>query len=270
MAKFGKGIKRSKKVQKNTDQVGFVPTVSGIYKAKVIQAFAGISDGGANFLQVEFKLENGGIARAKEYFTSGTKKGTKTYYEKDGLEYELPGFNWVNNLSLLTAGESILDTEWGEKKVKVYDFIKKKEVKQRKHVPVDIVGAKLYVGVKVTHQDIPEKDGDGNNMYKDNKAVPSGKFRTLLIVDKMFDIENKATVVEITDDKEPIFHEKWMESCAEKEYDETKHKIASGGAEPAKASKQGSGSSSDTKSLFKKKKNRNLEGAVEVDEGDDE
>ena len=258
MAKFGKGIKSSKKTQENTDQVGFVPTVSNIYKAKVEKAFSGTSEGGAHFLQVEFKLENGSTARAKEYFTSGKAKGVKTFYEKDGLEYELPGFNWVNNLSLLTAGEPVLETDWQEKKVKVYDFDKRKDVKQLKKVPVDIVGASLYIGVKLTHQDIPAKDGNGSNMYKDNKAVPSGKFRTVLVIDKMFDVENKATVVEITSNKEPIFHEKWMASCFEKEYDETKHKIASNGSDNStKSEKKGDdGSSSDTKSLFKKKKKK--------------
>lgn len=259
MAKFLKNAKRSKKAVKGEDRVGFTSIESGIVDGVVEQAYADQNpNSGATSLFVTFKI--GGITvRAKECFVSGNAKGNQTFYTKDGMDYDLPGFSWAEALCLLTTGDNIMDADWQEKKVKIYDYDKKKDVKVLKDVPVDMVGSKIKLGIIVTHNDTPKRDGKNRPMYKNNKAVPSGKYYVSNEVDKFFDPDTCATVVEIREGQEPTFHEKWLAANAGKERDLSQGKAATKEGSGKKAGgkvKGGDGASSDTKSLFGKKKKK--------------
>lgn len=242
---------KGKKVETQADRTGLNVITSGLYKAKVAKIYGSESQGGAGGLAVTFETSDGEI-RQTEYITSGDAKGNKTYYTKDGHDIELPGFNWGNAISLLTCGEGIMETEWKEKKVKIYDFSKGKEVKKKVPVPVDILKGELMIGVIVTHVDIAKKDSNGISMYKNGKAVPSGEFRTINVVDKLFDASSKGTVAEIREGIEPVFFEKWLKANEGKERDLTHDKIQANPGHTRKDSGGSStkGTSTDTRSLF--------------------
>ena len=97
-----------KNVEKvSTESVGGYLWESGVYTATVKMAYLDQAKSGA--ISVNVVLENSDGKELKEafYITSGDAKGNKTYYERDGKSYPLPGYSTANSL-LVAAGDNHL------------------------------------------------------------------------------------------------------------------------------------------------------------------
>ena len=117
-----------KNVEKvSTESVGGYLWESGVYKATVKMAYLDQAKSGA--ISVNVVLENSDGKELKEafYIKSGDAKGNKTYYEKAGKSYPLPGYSTANSLCVAAADSHLsacLDNT--EKKIKWTISIKEK------------------------------------------------------------------------------------------------------------------------------------------------
>jgi len=128
-------------VTEEKDSVGSSgPLDSGLYKSTVALAYVTKSAGGAMGLVLNLKTEAGREIRQTLWMTSGTAKGGKNYYEKDGEKFYLPGFNHANSLALLTCGKEISQLDTETKVVNVYSAEAKSEVPTKVEMLMDLLG----------------------------------------------------------------------------------------------------------------------------------
>jgi len=125
---------------------------SGVYvgvikMAKVLQASSG-----AIGIAIEMETEDGKSARVTEWIQSGDAKGNKTYYEKDGEKYNLPGFTKIKNLNFLINGVFGIPTA-EEKEIKEYDWELKQEVPTKREVIVSWLNRPIGFCIQMTAED---------------------------------------------------------------------------------------------------------------------
>ena len=147
-----------KNVEKvSTESVGGYLWESGVYKATVKMAYLDQAKSGA--ISVNIVLENSDGKELKEafYIKSGNAKGNKTYYEKDGKSFPLPGYSTANSLCVAAADSHLsacLDnTE--KKMVLIYDFEERKEVPKERPVIIPLLNRSITVAV---HQIVQNKN----------------------------------------------------------------------------------------------------------------
>ena len=115
---------------------------SGTYPLTIKVAYLSTAASGALALNT---VAAAGEKEIKQQFwmTSGTEKGSKNYYEKNGEKHYLPGFIAANSLALLTLGKEIGELDVEKKVIKVYDFESKKEVPTEVDAFVDLHGQEI-------------------------------------------------------------------------------------------------------------------------------
>lgn len=215
---------------------------SGLYPATVSLAYVTKSSGGATGLVLKAKTDQGRDINQTLWMTSGTAKGAKNFYEKDGVKNYLPGFIAANALALLTVGKEIgqLDTE--TKVVNVYSFDAKAEVPTKVEMVMDLVGKDIIIGV--IKQTVDKNVKDGNGVY-----VPSGETREENEIDKFFRASDKMTTAEIrAAANDPVFYDTWAGKWTGQV--RNKAKGASGTAGAPKGAAAGAGTKKPTTSLF--------------------
>lgn len=211
---------------------GFGPKESGAYGATIDYAFVTKSAGGAWGLSLQFTLD-GDSHKHREviYFTSGTAKGGKnTYKDKNGADQYLPGWLAVDSLSQCAIGkpfDKLADPE--NKTIKLYNFDAKKEVPTPVDMHMELVGARVTLGLLHTIEDKNVKNDAG-------AYVPSGDTREQNNVDKFFtdgvrltSTEKKAGVTE------EAFVKTWLEKNEGKVKNNAKGAAAGGTAGAPKA-----------------------------------
>ena len=164
-----------KNVEKvSTESVGGYLWESGVYKATVKMAYLDQAKSGA--ISGNIVLENSDGKELKEafYIKSGNAKGNKTYYERDGKSYPLPGYSTANSLCVAAADSHLSacldDTE--KKMVLIYDYEERKEVHKERPVIMPLLNKSITVAV---HQIIQNK-----NVKNDaGEYVPSGETRSI-------------------------------------------------------------------------------------------
>lgn len=179
------------------------PLDSGLYKATIALAYVTKSQGGAMGLVLNMKTEAGREIRQTLWMTSGTAKGCKNYYEKDGEKNYLPGFNHANSLALLTCGKEIgaMDTE--TKVVNVYSADAKSEVPTKVDMLMDLLGKEIIVGLIRQTVDKTKKNDAG--VYE-----PTGETRDENEIDKLFRAKDRMTTAEIRAQAETaVFADTW-------------------------------------------------------------
>lgn len=216
-----------------TDNLGSGRKVyeSGIYKFVGTALYVGKAKSGADFMQLIGKLSSldgieQGEYREQAYFTSGTDKGNKPTYEKDGKNYFLPGYSIVSDLLLMTTGQPLPSANFEEKLVNVYDFDQKKELPKSVMTAVDALGEPVLVAILKTEEDVNEKDANGN-------YVPTGKTRFSNNIEKVFHEGFRLTVVEAEQlekaGKEPTIEDAiFFGAWAEKNTGQTRSKVSKG------------------------------------------
>jgi hypothetical protein len=191
-------------IENEKDSAGSMLFDSDCYPMTVSTAFIQKSDGGALGLNVTFKAEDGRQLKQMFWMTSGTAKGCKNYYEKDGEKKYLPGFLQANALALLTVGREIASLDTEVKVVKQWNRDAKAEIPTKVDMLMDLLEQPVIVGVVKQTVDKTEKSADGT-------YVPTGETRDENEVDKLFRAKDKKTTAEIrAEADEAEFINKWI------------------------------------------------------------
>ena len=177
---------------------------SGLYPAKVTLAYVTKSTGGATGLVLKAKTSEGRDINQTLWMTSGTAKGAKNFYEKDGVKSYLPGFIAANALALLTVGKDISELDTETKVVNVYSPEAKAEVPTKVEMIVDLLGKDIVIGLI--------KQTVDKNVKTETGYVPSGETRDENEIDKFFRAEDHLTTAEIrAAANEPVFYGTWAD-----------------------------------------------------------
>ena len=181
---------------------------SGLYPATVTLAYAQKSEGGALGLVLQAKTNQGRDIRQTLWMTSGTAKGCKNYYEKEGVKHYLPGYVAANALALLTTGKEISELDTETKVVNVYNKDAKAEVPTKVEAIVDLMGQEILIGVIKQTVDKTQKTDAGT-------YAPTGETRDENEIDKFFRASDRKTTAEIrAQAEEAAFADVWEKKWA--------------------------------------------------------
>lgn len=204
-----KDLKSDDSIANEKDSVGGGGVLeSGLYPITIALAYVSKSDGGATGLVLQGKTEQGRFVKQTLWMTSGTAKGCKNFYEKDGVKNYLPGFIAANALALLTLGKEISDLDTEVKVANVYNSVAKAEVPTKVDMIVDLIGKEVIVGLIKQTVDKNQKNDAG--VY-----VPTGETREENEIDKFFRASDKLTTAEVrAAANEPVFYSTWESKWA--------------------------------------------------------
>jgi hypothetical protein len=199
-----KNLTSDESISNEKDSVGGGGTLaSGLYPAKITLAYVTTSSGGATGLVLHAKTSEGRDIRSTQWMTSGTAKGAKNFYEKDGVKNYLPGFLLAQSLALLTCGKELSDMDTEQKVANVYSFDVKAEVPTKVDMVMDLLGKEVVIGL--IRQTVDKNVKDGNGVY-----VPSGETRDENEIDKFFRASDRKTTAEIrAKAEEAVFVNTW-------------------------------------------------------------
>lgn len=239
-----KNLKTDENIANERDSVGGGgPLDSNVYLMTVDLAYLVTAGSGAMGLAVTLKAEGGRQVRETLWLTSGTEKGCKNYYEKDGEKHYLPGFVMANALALLTTGKELSDLDTETKLVAVYNREAKAEVPTKVEVPVELIGKEVLVGLIKQKVDKTVKTDAG--------YVPNGETREENTIDKIFRARDRMTTAEIrAGAEEAAFIETWTKKWLGQVRDRSKGAAAAGTAGAPQRPASGGGTAKPAKSLF--------------------
>ena len=180
---------------------------SGVYDTTVKMVYLNQSASEAVSFNIILEKNSGNMAELRENFwiKSGKAKGNKTYYEKDGKKYPLPGYQVANSMCIAVTGED-LDTclKAVEKKtVKVWNPELKKEAPAERPVVTSLLNKPVKVAVHQVIEDRQAKNDKGD-------YVPTGASRTINQC-KFFGNAEGKTTEEITSGDPAARFEKWAQ-----------------------------------------------------------
>lgn len=176
---------------------------SGLYPVTIDIAYMEKKKSGALFLNVVLKNDDGQEHREGLCIASGDAKGNKSYYEKNGERFFLPGYNHASSLSLLTVGKELNELATVTKTIKLYDFDAGKEVATDVEMVTDLVGERVIVGLQKQIEDKRKANAQG-------EYVATGETRTVNEIDKVFREKDRMTTAEIRGGAEEAkFYETW-------------------------------------------------------------
>ena len=180
------------------------PAESGLYTHTIAMAYLNKSAGGAMGLVLSLKDQNNKEVRQTLWMSSGTAKGGKNYYEKDGVKNYLPGFNLANSLCLLTIGKEVSAMDTETKVVNVYSYDAKAEVPTKVEVLMELLGQEIVTGLIKQNVDKTKKN-DQTGVYE-----ATGETRDENEIDKFFRASDRMTVAEIrAKSEEAVFANTW-------------------------------------------------------------
>ena len=208
-------------IAQETDSVGGNSALeSGLYNFKIAMAYLNKAASGALGLVLTLKNSDNREVRQTLWMSSGTAKGGKNYYEKDGEKFFLPGFNHANSLCLLTTGQEISTMQTETKLVKVYSPEAKAEVPTKVEVLMDLLGKDILVGLLKQTVDKTQKNDAG--IY-----VATGEKRDENEIDKLFRAEDRMTTAEIrAKATEAAFADTWEAKWTGKTKDKSSKTVA--------------------------------------------
>ena len=227
---------------------GSGPLDSGLYNCTVSMAHITKSAGGAMGLVLTLKTQDNKEVRQTLWMTSGTAKGGKNYYEKDGEKHYLPGFIAANALCLLSVGKEIGQMDTETKVINLYSPEAKAEVPTKVEVVMDLLGQEIIAGVIKQTVDKTKKN-EATGQYE-----ATGETREENEIDKFFRAKDRMTTAEIrAQAEEAVFINSWDQKWTGKVKDRAKGAAAGlpgvpklGGAPGAAAA----GTKKPTTSLF--------------------
>lgn len=202
---------------------GFTRLETNSYDAIIKVAYAGQSPKGARSVTFEFDIEGRDYSETI-YITN--RQGENFYAAKDkdgketGKKAPLPGFTTVDDICLVTTGEPLMTQPSEEKTLKIYDPEQRKEMPKSVPVLTDLIGKQVTLGIVKTIENVSESDGNGG-------YVTTDKTKEVNSIDKVFETQTKATVVEAkraaekSEELSAVFHAAWIEKNAGKTRDKT-------------------------------------------------
>lgn len=201
-----KNLKSDDSIANERDSVGGGgPLDSDLYLCTIKLAYITKSKGGALGLVLHAQTDNNREIRQTLWMTSGTEKGCKNYYEKDGKKNYLPGFIHANALSLLTVGKEISELDTDVKVISTYNPEAGAEVPTKVDMLTDLLGQEILIGlIKQTVDKIVKDESTG--IYK-----ATGETRDENEIDKLFRARDRMTTTEIrAAAEEAAFHAIWQ------------------------------------------------------------
>lgn len=198
------------------------PVDSGLYAHTISLAYLTKSAGGAVGMVLNLKDQSNREVRQTLWMSSGTAKGGKNYYERNGERHYLPGFVLANSLCLLTAGKEISQMDTETKVVNVYSYDAKAEIPTKVEMLMDLLGKDILTGLI--------KQTVDKNVKNDAGAyVPSGETRDENEIDKFFRASDRMTTAEIrARADEAAFADSWEQKWTGKTRDRAKGAAAAG------------------------------------------
>ena len=146
---------------------------TGVYDFVVEMAYGGMSGGGAYFIDMKLKTENGERMNVREYITSGSEKGTRPYYiDKDGKQRSLPGYSKMNAVDVILTGNAAQYPITEPKQIMLWNKDAEKEVPTQVEVVTGWIGKPLTGLVKCTREfkqvDSGKKKANGQAIWIDS------------------------------------------------------------------------------------------------------
>lgn len=201
-------LKTDSSIQEATDFIGGGRIdETGIYDCTIEHAYLEEAASGALGVTFRMKTSDGKSFDDTQWVTSGSAKGKKNYYEKDGKKHYLPGFTVVNDICLLSVAKELSEVaaDLQKKVIKLYDYTTKKEVATEVNMVMPLLGQTVKLGIVKNIVDKTVKDAAGN-------YVPTGETRNEMVVDKVFRARDGKTRTEIlAQAEEATFINSWSE-----------------------------------------------------------
>ena len=193
---------------------GFTPFATDLYTGKIKLAYAGVSDGGAQYIHLIVVMANNREYSEIIYITN---KNKQNFFTKNGKNFPLPGFTTIDDICLMTTEKPLSQQTTEDKMVKVYDNTQKKEVPKSLPVLVDLLDKEITLGI--VHQISSKMNKDSNGHY----TINTGETRDENFIDKVFHTPTMLTTVEARNGVENAeFHKLWLEKNQGKVRDNTK------------------------------------------------
>jgi hypothetical protein len=209
---------------------------SGIYACTIEHAYQMKSTGGAFGVALALKTADGAVIKQTIYIS--TREG-KTFYVKDGSNFNLPGYSAITSLCGIAAESTIEALEPETKTIKLWDYDAKAELATDVPMIMDLVGKEIHVGIIKQVVDKNKKGDDG-------KYHPTGEVREENEFDKFFHPETHQTLTEAKANEKATFYDKWEA----KNKDVTRNKAKGADGKAGAPAAGGSTASAPRKSLF--------------------
>lgn len=234
-------LKSSNEIKEQGDVLGGGSvSESDLYEAEIKVAYGITSSGGAKGMVIEFKLPSNRSHRETVYVTSGTAKGCKNYYEKDGEKHYLPGFSMMNAIAMLTLEKELSALKFEDKTLKIYDATAKAETPQQVPVAVELTGKKIKIGLLKVRKNKQVKTDTG--------YVDTNEERFVNELDRVFHYPSNVTLAEARAKQTATFHEQWLSKWKGQVKDTFKE--VEGGASAGRPTATGGGAGEKPSSLF--------------------
>lgn len=194
----------SDQLAEQTDSIGgrqLFP--SDIYDAVISCIYLTESKGGATGAVVDLKIQ-GKDYRETVWFTN--RNGENFYISKqDGSKQGLPGWNLMDAMSMCSIGKGFLAALGSreEKVVKVYDYESKSEQPTNVPVVMDMLNAKVKVGL--LHQIVNKREQDATGAY-----VEVDETREENVIHSVFHPDTRKTYSEMKNNADATFADKWL------------------------------------------------------------
>ena len=190
---------------------------SGLYVFTVKRAYLIESIGGATGIVLNMVTKDNINYTETIYISSGKARGQKNYYvTKDGTKKYLPGFNMMNNFSLLTVGKPLAELTEEETIVDIYDFQAKATIPTKVQMLTDLINKQIKAGV------IKQIVNKKKKHPQTGKYVATAETREENVISKFFRAKDNMTVTEIKAKVDKaVFFEKWAKKNAGKTKDRT-------------------------------------------------
>lgn len=191
-------------LEEQEDRVGGGRKVqpTNIYLATVNALYAGEADSGAQYVEMVATLDESGVEYRERFFITN-KKGENFFVDKQDSSKKraLPGFTLIDNLCLLTTDKPLCEQDTEERTFKVYNSKEKKEINTPCEALTDVMGQKVYLGIK----------HEIRNGYKDGKDTNDKREENT--VSDVFHAELKLTVLEARQGKDTAeFFDAWLDT----------------------------------------------------------
>lgn len=179
---------------------------SGVYTAVIKLAYFDQAKSGAISFNIVLEDKDGRELKEAIYVRSGDAKDNKTYYEKDGKKYPLPGYITADSMCVAATGKRLPEvSESAEKKtINIYSFDQKKEVPTERPVIMDLLNKKVLVAVHEIVEDKRTQNSAG--VYE-----PTGETRSKNECKFFGNAESGKSADEILDNSDATIFAKWAE-----------------------------------------------------------
>lgn len=182
---------------------------SGVYAMTIKVAYAGASQGGAQFVDFTFVDDNEKEYRETFYVTG--RNGQNWFEAKDkngkptGKKRALPGFDHVNDICLVTCDKTLSEMADEQKTVNVYDHEAGRQIPKSVPCLTELHGKKVYLAIQKRLENKNAKDSSG-------EYVATAETREVNTVEKVGHFPTKTTVVEAQESLEPAYLDTWAKN----------------------------------------------------------